>query len=110
MSHNIEVDFTDMETRLKRYVDKGRVAGASEVSEGPLFSIKPDVSLIKPLKKLGAFEGSFMAVDCSTKNSEACKQLGDLSHATSLCHNKKTSGRLGLQRASLHSGRRCSYS
>jgi len=41
-----------MEKKLKCYIDKGRVAGGAEVRKEPLISVKPDASLIKPLKKI----------------------------------------------------------
>ncbi len=76
MSSNIEVDFLEMEKKLKCYVDKGRVACAVEVKEAPTLSVKPDVSLIKPLKKMSVFKGSFMAVDCSTRTLKRANNWG----------------------------------
>lgn len=67
MNGNIKTDFAEMEKKLKFYVDKGRVAGAVEVKEEPVTSIKPDVSLIKPLKKISGFPWTFVAVDCSAR-------------------------------------------
>jgi hypothetical protein len=76
MDQNIEVDLTDMEKKLKLYVDKGRVAGAAEVREEPMVSVKPDASLIKPLRPLDGFDGSFMAVDCSTRTLKRANNWG----------------------------------
>ncbi len=76
MSFHIETDFTDMEKKLKCYVDKGRVAGANEVKEQPMIAVKPDASLIKPLRKLDSFEGCFMAVDCSTRTLKRANNWG----------------------------------
>ena len=64
MSGNIKTDFAEMEKKLQIYIDKGRAAGAVEVKEEPMISAKPDVSLIKPLKKVSKFLGGFVAVDC----------------------------------------------
>jgi hypothetical protein len=52
MNQRVEVDLTDMEKKLKCYVNKGRVAGSAEVRKEPMISVKADASLIKPLKKL----------------------------------------------------------
>ena len=51
MDQRIEVDLNDMEMKLKYYVDKGRVTGSTEIIKEPMISVKPNVSLIKPLKK-----------------------------------------------------------
>jgi hypothetical protein len=76
MNHNIDADFTEMETKLKCYVDKGRVAGGAEVREEPMISVKPDASLIKPLKKISTYDGSFVAVDCSTRTLKRANNWG----------------------------------
>ena len=59
MNDNIKTDFAEMEKKLKFYIDNGRVTGAVEVEEEPVTSVKPDVSLIKPLKKVSGFPGGF---------------------------------------------------
>jgi hypothetical protein len=66
MNQKVEVDLTDMEKKLKCYVDKGSIAGSAEVRKEPMISVKADASLIKPLKKITTYTGSFVAVDCST--------------------------------------------
>lgn len=76
MNVNIDTDFSEMEKKLKCYVDNGRVAGASEVKEQPMVAVKPDASLIKPLKKLTTFDGCFMAVDCSTRTLKRANNWG----------------------------------
>ena len=76
MKRGIETDFTEMEMKLKCYVDKGRVAGGAEVREEPLIAVKPDVSLIKPLKKVITHTGSFIAVDCSTRTLKRANNWG----------------------------------
>ena len=76
MNHNIDADFTEMETKLKCYVDKGRVAGGAEVREEPMIAVKPDASLIKPLKKISTYDGSFVAVDCSTRTLKRANNWG----------------------------------
>jgi len=65
-----------METKLKCYVDKGRVPGAVEVREEPLIGVRPDASLIRPLKKVAAYDGSFVAVDCSTRTLKRANNWG----------------------------------
>jgi hypothetical protein len=76
MSDNIKTDFAGMEKKLKFYIDKGRVTGAVEVKEEPVISIKPDASLIKPLKKVSGFLGGFVAVDCSTRTLKRANNWG----------------------------------
>ena len=42
MTPNVESDFSEMEKKLKCYVDKGRVAGATEAREEPVTKVKPN--------------------------------------------------------------------
>ena len=51
MNTKIELDLSDMEKKLKCYVEKGRVVGSREIREEPMISVQPDASFIKPLKK-----------------------------------------------------------
>jgi hypothetical protein len=76
MNDNIKTDFAKMEKKLEFYIDKGRVTGAVEVKEEPVISVKPDVSLIKPLKKVSGFPGGFVAVDCSTRTLKRANNWG----------------------------------
>lgn len=76
MNHNLKADFAEMEKKLKCYVDKGRVAGGAEVREEPMISVKPAPSLIKPLRPLDGFSGSFIAVDCSTRTLKRANNWG----------------------------------
>jgi len=76
MSDEIGADFTDMEKKLKLYVDKGRVPGAVEVREEPAISVKPEISRIKPLEKVSSFCGVFVAVDCSTRTLKRANNWG----------------------------------
>jgi len=76
MNVNIKEDFADMGRKLKVYIDKGRVASSAEVREEPMISNKPDVSLIKPLKKVNKFSGRFLAVDCSTRTLKRANNWG----------------------------------
>ena len=76
MDKNIEVDFTEMEHKLKFYIDKGRIALGSQVKEEPLITVKPDASLMKPLKKVTTYMGSFIAVDCSTRTLKRANNWG----------------------------------
>jgi len=72
----ISEDLTDMEKKLSLYVDKGRVTGAIEVREERVIAVKPDKTLIKPLKKLKSFDGNFLAVDCSTRTLKRANNWG----------------------------------
>lgn len=82
----INEDLINMETKLSMYVDKGRVTGAVEVREEPVTAVKPDRSLIKPLKKMQSFDGQFIAVDCSTRTLKRANNWGIyLMRATYAC-------------------------
>jgi len=76
LDKSIEVDFTEMEHKLKFYIDKGRIALGSQVKEEPLITVKPDASLMKPLKKVTTYMGSFIAVDCSTRTLKRANNWG----------------------------------
>lgn len=76
ISDEIGADFTDMEKKLKLYVDKGRVPGAVEVREEPAISVKPEIFRIKPLEKGSSFCGVFVAVDCSTRTLKRANNWG----------------------------------
>ena len=76
MEPYINVDFSEMEKKLKCYVDKGRVAGRTKVRREPMVAVKPDTSLIKPLKKSSSPNGNFMAVDCSTRTLKRANNWG----------------------------------
>ena len=76
MNPKIDADFVEMEKKLKCYVDKGRVAGGTELREEPMVAVKPDASLIKPLKRMNSFTGSFIAVDCSTRTLKRANNWG----------------------------------
>ena len=65
-----------MEHKLKCYIDKGRIALGSQVKEEPLVAVKPDASLIRPLKKVTTYMGSFIAVDCSTRTLKRANNWG----------------------------------
>jgi hypothetical protein len=76
MNQRMDVDLTDMETKLKCYVDKGRIAGSTEIIKEPMISVKPDRSLIKPLKNITTYIGSFIAIDCSTRTLKRANNWG----------------------------------
>lgn len=76
MSKSIEVDFDEMQNKLKFYVDRGRMALGSQVKEEPLIAVKPDASLIKPLTKVTTYMGNFLAVDCSTRTLKRANNWG----------------------------------
>ena len=76
MENAVYADFDDMENKLRRYVDKGRLEGASEVKEEPMVKVKPDPSLVKPLFRKTDSKGSFIAVDCSTRTLKRANNWG----------------------------------
>lgn len=72
----ISKDLAEIQKKLGLYVDKGRVTGYMEVKGEPVIGFKPDVSRIKPLKKVSSFEGQFLAVDCSTRTLKRANNWG----------------------------------
>jgi len=76
MKESIETDFGDMEKKLRCYVNNGRIEGAAEVKEEPMVKVRLDSSLVKHLTKERAFDGSFMAVDCSTRTLKRANNWG----------------------------------
>ncbi len=65
-----------MQNKLRCYVDKGRIASGRQVKEEPLIAVKPDASLVRPLKKVTTYTGSFIAVDCSTRTLKRANNWG----------------------------------
>jgi hypothetical protein len=76
MSQAIERDFLEMDKKLKCYVERGHVTGTAEPQEEPTTNVKPDASLVKPLKRRSDFTGGFMAVDCSTRTIKRANNWG----------------------------------
>ncbi len=76
MNYTLEGDLAEMEQKLKFYVDKGRVASGAEIRDEPMISVKITPSLIKPLRSLDSFSGSFIAVDCSTRTLKRANNWG----------------------------------
>jgi hypothetical protein len=76
MDQTLEKDFSDMERKLRVYVDHGRMPGAAEPQEEPITNITPNPSLVKPLRPQTVFDGSFMAVDCSTRTIKRANNWG----------------------------------
>jgi hypothetical protein len=65
-----------MEHKLKCYFVKGRFYPESQASEEPLITARLEPSLIKPLKKVTKYIGSFIAVDCSTRTLKRANNWG----------------------------------
>jgi hypothetical protein len=63
----IQDDLVELKTKLKAYVDSGRQIGFRDVKRQPLIVTKPDITKIKPLKKIKHCRSRFLAVDCSTR-------------------------------------------
>ena len=76
MKERISEDLAEMEKKLNLYVEKGRLTGSMEVRNEPVIAEKPDKSKIKPLKKMRAFDGNFLAVDCSTRTLKRANNWG----------------------------------
>jgi len=69
-------DLEEMKKKLGEYVNKGRVIGFHEVREEPVIAVTPDVSKIKPLRKMKSCDVRFMAVDCSTRTLKRANNWG----------------------------------
>jgi hypothetical protein len=52
------------------------VAGGAEPKEEPMVSVRADASLMKPLKRISTYDGSFVAVDCSTRTLKRANNWG----------------------------------
>ncbi len=76
MNYRIWDDLAEMKKKLREYVDKGRVTGHMEVKGEPVIAVKPDMSKIKPLKKVSSYKGQFLAVDCSTRTLKRANNWG----------------------------------
>ena len=76
MNLKVDTDIAEMEKKLRCYADKGRVAGSPEVRAEPIIAVQPDISKIKPLKKVIDFAGSFAAVDCGTRTLKRANNWG----------------------------------
>lgn len=76
MNEGIISDISDMEKKLKSYVDKGTASDSVQVRDEPLAAVKPDQGLIKPLKRFQNHSGCFVAVDCSTRTLRRANNWG----------------------------------
>lgn len=76
VSETIKEDLSDMERRLRDYIDRGRIPGATRAKEEPTIAVKPNAARIRPLKKFDKFEGRFLAVDCSTRTLKRANNWG----------------------------------
>ena len=69
-------DLVALKTKLKSYVDKGRQIGFGNIKPQPLIVTKPDMTKIKPLKKVKKCDSRFLAVDCSTRTLKRAHNWG----------------------------------
>jgi hypothetical protein len=76
MDEKIKADLNEMEKKLGLYVEKGRVAGPSEMREEPMIALKPVLENIRSLKNVNCFGGQFLAVDCSTRTLKRANNWG----------------------------------
>jgi len=76
MGEEIREDLTEMEKKLRLYLEKGRATYSVEVREEPVIAARPDISRVKPLKKLDRFDGHVLAVDCSTRTLKRANNWG----------------------------------
>lgn len=76
ISEKVQSDLGDMEKKLRLYIEKGRLTGSVDAREEPTTSVKPQLSLFKPLTKPNEFRGHFIAVDCSTRTLRRANNWG----------------------------------
>lgn len=69
-------DLSEMEKKLKNYMQNGICFGSKRSLEEHVISITPEVSHIRPLKKTNNFQGTFIAVDCSTRTLKRANNWG----------------------------------
>ena len=72
----IQENLVELKTKLKAYVDRGRQIGFSDIKPQPLIITKPDMTKIKPLKKVKTCDSRFVAVDCSTRTLKRAHNWG----------------------------------
>jgi len=72
----IQEDLVELKTKLKSYVDNGRQIGYGNIKPQPLIVTKPDMTKIKPLKKVKKCDSRFLAVDCSTRTLKRAHNWG----------------------------------
>lgn len=97
VNEKIKRDFSEMEKKLSLYIDKGRVAGSLEIKGESMVTVKPDVSKIKPLKKVKSYEGQFVAVDCSTRTLKRANNWGIYLMRPCFAHVKGRSVKWGYE-------------
>ena len=73
---NTQSDYFEMEHKLKCYVDKGTVAVGMQSMKEPESIVRPDAKLLRPLRKVKEYKGSFIAVDCSTRTLKRANNWG----------------------------------
>ncbi len=72
----IQKDLVELKTKLKLYIDMGLQIGFSDIKPQPLIVTKPDMTKIKPLKKVKCWSSRFLAVDCSTRTLKRAHNWG----------------------------------
>ncbi|PVX24997.1 MAG: hypothetical protein CW691_05880 [Candidatus Bathyarchaeum sp.] len=72
----IQEDLSNLKTKLKTYVNRGRQIGFSDIKPQPLIVTKPDMTKITPLKKVKRCNSRFLAVDCSTRTLKRAHNWG----------------------------------
>ena len=72
----ISNDLAEMEKKLKHYTENGISFDSNSYLEEHVVSVRPAASLIKPLKRIDDFCGTFVAVDCSTRTLKRANNWG----------------------------------
>ncbi len=76
MNSITNADLPDMERKLRIYTQNGISPESKHISEERIISIQPEISHIKPLKRIDDFCGTFVAVDCSTRTLRRANNWG----------------------------------
>jgi hypothetical protein len=71
-----ESDLAEMEKKLNYYMQNGISSDPNDFLEEHVISITPEVSKIKPLRRIESFCGTFVAVDCSTRTLKRANNWG----------------------------------
>ena len=72
----IQDELVNLKSKLKTYVNRGRQIGFSDIKPQPLIITKPDMTKIRPLKKVKRCDSRFLAVDCSTRTLKRAHNWG----------------------------------
>lgn len=76
MTEDTPCDLSEIVNTLSQYVKGDFLTDGPEERQNPLLRSKPDVSKLKPLRKLDRTDEKFVAVDCSTRTLRRANNWG----------------------------------